>query len=561
MVEAMEDRITPTITIGLDLPATSLEGDAIAVTATTNAGTPSFTWTVTKDGADFASGDTSTVSFTPDDNGTYAVSLTVTGIDPDTAASSSATATDSVDVTNTPPSIAPLSDATIDEGQTFTAHGTFTDLGTADTFTATVDYGDGTGVQSLSVNPDNSFDLSHAFAGTGSFTVTVTVTDDDGGSGSDTFLVTVNNLPPVVSIDGPDVGVRGQTLSFTLTATDASATPTTNFTFDIDWNGDGVVDETVTGPSGTVVTHTFSELGTNTISVTATDAGGATSLPAELTVEIKVAAIMDDPLNPGHTLLAVGGTDGNDTILINPARGLNAMVNGQSVGRFSGVERIAIFGGAGDDTIRLAGSIRVNAWLDGGDGNDQLKGGKGSDVLMGGEGDDTLQGTQGQDILIGGAGLDTLNGGPGDDILIGGQLLLGEADLFTVTQAWAGGGTFADRVDTLQNGTVALTAGTTDATVVDDGDADQLQGAAGMNWFFASSDTDTVLGNKHKALITDLVDGTTSPGSSGGNAGNGNGGNGNAGNGGNGNGGNGHNGNGNGGNGNGGNGHNGNGHH
>jgi hypothetical protein len=306
-----------------------------------------------------------------------------------------------------------------------------------------------------------------------------------------------------------------------------------------------------------VVTHTFAEEGTNTITVTATDKDGATSDPATLTVEIKIAALMDDPLNPGHTLLAVGGTEGDDSILINPAHGLNVLVDGERVGRFTGAERIAVFGGDGDDSIRIAGAIRVNAWLDGGAGDDQLKGGKGNDVLLGGDGNDMLLGTQGQDILIGGAGMDSLNGGPGDDIVIGGLLMLDQGDLFTVNQTWSGGGSFADRVDDLQTGAVALTAGAADAAVQDDGEADRLQGGAGRNWFFASPDTDTVVGNMHKALITDLLSGSTDPGSAGGNGNNGNGGNGNGGNGGSGNAGNGNNGNG--GNGNHGNGNNGNG--
>src|SRR6185436_18917155 len=99
------------------------------------------------------------------------------------------------------------------------------------------------------------------------------------------------------------------------------------------------------------------------------------------------------------------------TILINPSHGLNVSVNGESIGRFTGVERIAVSGGDGSDNIRVAGAIRINAWLDGGAGDDQLKGGKGNDVLLGGDGDDMLLGTQGQDILIGGAGMDSLNGG------------------------------------------------------------------------------------------------------------------------------------------------------
>ena len=41
------------------------------------AGSDSYAWTVTKNGAAFASGNESAFAFTPDDNGTYQVSLKV----------------------------------------------------------------------------------------------------------------------------------------------------------------------------------------------------------------------------------------------------------------------------------------------------------------------------------------------------------------------------------------------------------------------------------------------------------------------------------------------------
>ena len=50
--------------------------------------------------------------------------------------------------------------------------GSFTDPG-ADTWTATVDYGDGSGVQALTLT-DKTFNLSHTYADNGSYTVTVT---------------------------------------------------------------------------------------------------------------------------------------------------------------------------------------------------------------------------------------------------------------------------------------------------------------------------------------------------------------------------------------------------
>jgi hypothetical protein len=65
----MEDRVTPAIALAIDaLPVTVTEGTEVVVTATTDAGAPTFAWAVTKDGAAFASGSTASFAFTPDDN-------------------------------------------------------------------------------------------------------------------------------------------------------------------------------------------------------------------------------------------------------------------------------------------------------------------------------------------------------------------------------------------------------------------------------------------------------------------------------------------------------------
>jgi hypothetical protein len=93
--------------------------------------------------------------------------------------------------------VAPVVDAgpddTVYEGETFMGSGSFTDPG-ADTWTATVDYGDGSGMQPLSLS-GKTFTLSHVYTEDGVYTVTVNVTDDDGGTGTDTLQVTVNDVP------------------------------------------------------------------------------------------------------------------------------------------------------------------------------------------------------------------------------------------------------------------------------------------------------------------------------------------------------------------------------
>jgi Ca2+-binding RTX toxin-like protein len=86
-------------------------------------------------------------------------------------------------------------------------------------------------------------------------------------------------------------------------------------------------------------------------------------------------------------------------------------------GSITGIERVVLFGGSGNDTF-YAGEL-----------GDSLSGSGGSDTLYGGGGNDVLSGDRstrnfansGDDMLFGGAGNDTLNGNLGNDLLDGGD--------------------------------------------------------------------------------------------------------------------------------------------
>ncbi|BAZ49482.1 hemolysin-type calcium-binding region [Nostoc sp. NIES-4103] len=88
---------------------------------------------------------------------------------------------------------------------------------------------------------------------------------------------------------------------------------------------------------------------------------------------------------------------------------------------------VYLYGGAGNDTINGGAA---NDYLLGQDGNDYLNGGASNDYIYGGNGNDTLDGSGGNDYLYGengndnlsgGAGNDNLSGGAGDDIFDGGD--------------------------------------------------------------------------------------------------------------------------------------------
>ncbi|HVS71535.1 MAG TPA: CARDB domain-containing protein [Phycisphaerae bacterium] len=117
----------------------------------------------------------------------------------------SADATITLGTPNTPPSVTVGNDTTLHEGDTLNRTGSFTDPDASQTFTATVNYGDGSGDQNLQLNPDNTFSLAHRYDDNGSYTVTVTISDNAGGVTPASFDVAVLDTAPVatVSNSGP----------------------------------------------------------------------------------------------------------------------------------------------------------------------------------------------------------------------------------------------------------------------------------------------------------------------------------------------------------------------
>src|SRR5439155_1392496 len=100
----------------------------------------------------------------------------------------------------------------INENDTYTLSGTFSDAGTLDTHTVVITWGNGEGSTTLSLAAGvTSFSASHQYlddnpSGTSSDTypISVTVTDDDTGSGSGSTSVTVlNALPRITGLSGP----------------------------------------------------------------------------------------------------------------------------------------------------------------------------------------------------------------------------------------------------------------------------------------------------------------------------------------------------------------------
>ena len=177
-------------------PAALNEGDSATFDASasldTNGSIVSYEWSF-GDGSS-ASGVSATHTFSQD--GVFVVTLTVTDNDGLTD-----TASVTVTVANVAPAIGAIPDASVQSGAAYTVAGSFADPG-ADTWTATVDFGDGSApAQAMLMGRD--FSLVHVYETAGTFTVTVTIADDDTSS-STTHTVTVTT---------PRAGTRGRAVA------------------------------------------------------------------------------------------------------------------------------------------------------------------------------------------------------------------------------------------------------------------------------------------------------------------------------------------------------------
>jgi Ca2+-binding RTX toxin-like protein len=400
-------------------PASVSEGTAInlvgsardAVTADTH----SLSWAVTKNGSAFASGSSEEFSFTPDDNGSYVVSLIATDDDGGIGME-----TRSIIVTNVAPTASIVEvPATSPEGTPINVIGSVMDSGAADThaFTWSVTK------NGLAFTSGNDSAFSFTPDDNGTYSVTLTVTDDDCAFDFATQTVMVTNVAPVASVIGPQAADVGQAVSFTLRATDSAVDMAAGFAFQLDWNGDGLFDQTVNGPSGTQVVHTFATAGDFTVRIVAVDKDGAASAPVDLSIHVAGGGSA-----PGTAILVNGdlvitGTDGDDAITVRPGSNRDDVVvqiNGTTFGPFRFIGRIRADGRAGHDSMIVDRQVSHAAVLDGGSGSDRLQGGGGNDLLRGGDGDDSLIGTFGSDTLDGGDGNDVLRGGDGSEQLLGG---------------------------------------------------------------------------------------------------------------------------------------------
>ena len=206
--------------------ASGNEGSAVPLSATAtdvNGDPLSYHWSATAgSGVDagaacaFGNANALATTITCTDDGTWTITLTVSdNVNIDVVATGTLT------VSN----VAPTATLAVTPGAiplhgSVSAHATVADVGSNDTQTCTIAWGDGTPATT-------GCDGSHTYDVVGPKTVTVTVTDDDGGSTTATAAVLVNT-PPTVTVANA-AGTEGSAIALSATATDPNSTDTLTY--------------------------------------------------------------------------------------------------------------------------------------------------------------------------------------------------------------------------------------------------------------------------------------------------------------------------------------------
>jgi PKD repeat protein len=186
-----------------------------------------------------------------------------------------------------------LSPSSVVDHQTVTLSGSFTDPGTADTFSLTLDWGDGTSSSDSLAAGTRSFSLTHAYAAAGAVTITATVVDRDNArssSSADLLVLSSNHAPAGLSL-----GVTGSGANVTVDATFTDADVLDTHEVLITW-GDGASERQslAAGTTAFSASHVYAASGTYTVTATVTDpANESTNATAQVVVTIASESAAD----------------------------------------------------------------------------------------------------------------------------------------------------------------------------------------------------------------------------------------------------------------------------
>jgi Bacterial Ig domain/Divergent InlB B-repeat domain/Calx-beta domain/RTX calcium-binding nonapeptide repeat (4 copies) len=320
-------------------------------------------------------------------------------------------------VNDAPPTIS-ISGAAVDEGDAGATNASFAvSLSHDPTETVTVDYESADGLAGAGEDPpdydETSGTLTFLPGGALTQTIAVPVRGDSQPELHEDFFVQLSNAQnAVVDVGG---SARGLIRNDDGDCTYDPVTKTVHLPVDaaerVLFVLDGWInaDNASCGAAAVTNTETISSTGGNGDDSLVVDLSGgepfAPGVGDELTgPEIEI--VVD--LQGGSNSLTVSGSTGADEIVLG-AGGINLNPGEEAAAAdadvtFTGnVDRLAVTGNHGDDTIFAAGGLGTGGQsgldlsLSGNEGDDDVTGGSGGDLIFGGDGDDAVDGGEGND--------------------------------------------------------------------------------------------------------------------------------------------------------------------
>jgi hypothetical protein len=143
-----------------------------------------------------------------------------------------------------------------------------------------------------------------------------------------TVQVAVANVAPTPTFSGFGTGLATQVLTYSAAATHPSTTDNAGFAYGINW-GDGSPVQTISptsgNGSGVQVTHVFTNPGTYSVALTATDEdGGATTITRQVTALTVTSANLQTVINQEGSISLQDTTDAQAQSVVNAVNGLAA---------------------------------------------------------------------------------------------------------------------------------------------------------------------------------------------------------------------------------------------
>ena len=227
----------------------------------------------------------------------------------------------------------------------------FSDAGTSDTHTATIDWGDLTSPTTATVTETGGAGTAsgtHTYSAPGTYIISITVTDDDGDASTATASAVVVDGPPTADAGGDQTVSEGTPITLVGTATDPEndpltttwsfaviadpgtvclSTDTSTLTPTLNCNNDAIVTATLTvaDPFNAPVTSDATVLVTNVSPVLGTVVLSPTTVPLGGTVTITV------PFSDAGTIDTHTGT-----VSWGPSQGTSPLIVTESGGSGSG---------------------------------------------------------------------------------------------------------------------------------------------------------------------------------------------------------------------------------